>query len=765
MFSSLLGLFFVFHFIFLHFGCCFLPTKFTHIKPKPNIMEKLIPVVNKLQDVFHTVGSESIQLPQIVVVGSQSSGKSSVLENLVGRDFLPRGAGICTRCPLVLQLIHVPPQSSCSSSSSSSYSGRGVFKEYGEFLHKPGLKFFDFSEIRREIEQRTVELSGANKGVSENPIQLKIYSSKVLNLTLVDLPGITKVAIGDQPVDIESQIHHLIKTYIENPNSLILAVTPANIDLANSDALKIALEYDPVGVRTIAVITKIDLMDSGTDAVDILTGRVYPVKLGIYGVVNRSQKDINENKDITCALEQEAAFFSSHASYRALSNRCGTAHLGKALSKHLMNHIRNCLPDLKTRINSLIAQTAHTLSALGNPLLDQVNKGALLLQVLTKFSTKFCQIVDGTAKELSTTELSGGARICYIFHETFGRTLDVVDPLEGLEINDIRTAIRNATGPRPALFVPEVSFEILVKKQIKRLEDPSLRCCELVHEELSRIVYQCESQELARFHQLRDKVVDSAMMLLKSRVPKTTAMIEALIEMELAYINTSHPDFVGGSVIVSNMMERKFEEYHYMQYQKRLSKPKVEREELPMAEAEVNDENASVKSNASKISLPENQSKAGIFNYLFGDKSKQEAIATKPLKILAPFPHSPLASLKPNSSLNLSDPPNLLTADYSVLNPREKIETELIQSLLASYFTIVRKNIQDAVPKAIMHFMVNYVKENIQSELVSSLYKEDMFSFLLEEAPEIAQQREDTVKMLNALKKASTILAEVREPS
>ena len=67
-------------------------------------MDNLIPLANKLQDVFGAIGQEQIDLPQITVVGSQSAGKSSVLEHIVGRDFLPRGNGICTRRPLVLQL-------------------------------------------------------------------------------------------------------------------------------------------------------------------------------------------------------------------------------------------------------------------------------------------------------------------------------------------------------------------------------------------------------------------------------------------------------------------------------------------------------------------------------------------------------------------------------------------------------------------------------------------------------------------------------------
>lgn len=145
------------------------------------MMNDLIPLVNKLQDVFSTIGSDTIDLPQIIVVGSQSSGKSSVLENIVQRDFLPRGNGIVTRRPLVLQLINV--QNTEESKA----------EEYGEFLHAADQKFTDFNEIRREIEAETARVAGQNKGISRSPINLKIYSPNVLNLTLVDLPGLTKV--------------------------------------------------------------------------------------------------------------------------------------------------------------------------------------------------------------------------------------------------------------------------------------------------------------------------------------------------------------------------------------------------------------------------------------------------------------------------------------------------------------------------------------------------------------------------------------------
>jgi dynamin 1-like protein len=130
-------------------------------------------------------------------------------------------------------------------------------------------------------------MAGDNKGICPEPISVKYFSTKVLSLTMVDLPGMTKIPVGDQPEDIEGQIRSLINHYIGNPNSIILAVSAANADIATSESIKVARDCDPDGRRTLAVITKLDLMDAGTDAIDILCGRVIPVKLGIIGVINR----------------------------------------------------------------------------------------------------------------------------------------------------------------------------------------------------------------------------------------------------------------------------------------------------------------------------------------------------------------------------------------------------------------------------------------------------------------------------------------------
>ncbi|KAG7268764.1 hypothetical protein CRUP_034248 [Coryphaenoides rupestris] len=322
-------------------------------------MEALIPVINKLQDVFNTVGADVIQLPQIAVVGTQSSGKSSVLESLVGRDLLPRGTGVVTRRPLILQ----------PSTWTPGTSGRAT-----------RMIFTDFEEIRQEIENETDRISGSNKGISDDPIHLKIFSPHVLNLTLVDLPGITK--------DIEVQIRELILKHISNPNCIILAVTAANTDMATSEALKVAREVDTDGRRTLAVVTKLDLMDAGTDAMDVLMGRVIPVKLGLIG------------KPVADAVRDEHAFLQKK--YPSLANRNGTKYLSKTLNRLLMHHIRDCLPGLKTRLNVLAAQYQALLGSYGEPVDDQ---SATLLQLITKFAAEYCNTIEGTAKYIETTEL------------------------------------------------------------------------------------------------------------------------------------------------------------------------------------------------------------------------------------------------------------------------------------------------------------------------------------------------------------------------
>ncbi|XP_063379659.1 dynamin-1-like protein isoform X8 [Cydia fagiglandana] len=718
-------------------------------------MEALIPVINKLQDVFNTVGADAIQLPQIIVLGTQSSGKSSVIESLVGRSFLPRGPGIVTRRPLILQLVYSPKDSKehrsaeeelrqqipvpaswnpISQLSNSMFSSGTVnLEEWGKFLHTKDKIYTDFDQIRQEIERETDRMAGNNKGICPEAINLKIYSTKVVNLTLVDLPGITKVPIGDQPEDIENQIRNLIVKYISNPNSIILAVTAANTDMATSEAIKMAKDVDPDGRRTLAVVTKLDLMDAGTDAIDILCGRVIPVKLGIIGVVNRSQQDIIDKKSITDALKDEATYLQRK--YPTIATRNGTPYLAKTLNRLLMHHIRDCLPELKVRVNVMISQFQTLLNSYGE---DVSDKYQTLLQIITKFASAYCSTIEGTARNIETTELCGGARICYIFHETFGRTLDSIHPLVGLTRMDILTAIRNATGPRPALFVPEVSFELLVKRQIRRLEEPSQRCVELVHEEMQRIVQHCGTevqQEMLRFPRLHQRIVDVVTQLLRTRLPATNAMVENLVAIELAYINTKHPDFHREAALVSGLLQ---------------------------STDSIVDDSPMFRHKARATPSPVNG----------GSPPEKVLTPQKPVNLLPEVPSQQSRKLsdREQHDCDVIGGRSDRTANDIYYSKVEGISMmhlnsmgDLVERLIKSYFYIVRKSIQDSVPKAVMHFLVNYVKDNLQSELVTHLYKSDQADSLLNESEHIAQRRKEAADMLRALQRAGQIISEIRE--
>ncbi|KAL3360427.1 hypothetical protein AABB24_013713 [Solanum stoloniferum] len=682
------------------------------------IGSSVIPIINKLQDIFAPLGDiddrlTGLRLPQVAVIGSQSSGKSSVLEALVGRDFLPRGSDICTRRPLVLQL-----------EKRSAGIGNDSL-EWGEFAHLPEKRFYDFSAIRSEILAETEKEVGVNKGVSDKQIRLKICSPNVLNITLVDLPGITKVPVGDQPSDIEARIRNMIMSYIKQETSIILAVSPANADLANSDALQMAKQVDPTGTRTIGVITKLDIMDKGTNARNFLLGKVIPLRLGYIGVVNRSQEDINNNRPIREALAYEEQFFRDYHVYRGLSDRCGIPQLAKKLNQILEQHIRNVLPTLKTDLTSHLVAVEKELRAYGEALESKGERGAMLLNILTKYSEAFSSEVDGKSQAMTTKELSGGARIHHIFQSIFVKSLEEVDPCEDLSDEDIRIAIHNATGPRNALFVPEVPFEVLVRRQIARLLDPSLQCLRFVYDELIKISRACETVEMQRFSELRRRLEDVTARFLRDDVKPAERMITNLIDMEMDYINSSHPNFIGGTKAVDMAQN----ELKTMQ----VGRPQSDNDRVSSA-------GTSTTRTWGVTSL------FGIRGSSVGHSSKRHATEVVHDINLAP----PVIQLK-------NPPPVLRPGETETEYQVEIIVTKL---LITSYYDIVRRNIQDLVPKAIMHYLVNHAKRNLLGTFIEKLYRENLYEDLLREHDDVVIQRRTTLEMCNALRQAVETLDE-----
>ncbi|KAI7803648.1 dynamin-3 isoform X3 [Triplophysa rosa] len=728
-------------------------------------MEDLIPLINKLQDAFSSIGQScNLDLPQIAVVGGQSAGKSSVLENFVGRDFLPRGSGIVTRRPLILQLVNNKA-------------------EYAEFLHCKGKKFVDFDEVRQEIEAETDRITGSNKGISPVPINLRVYSPHVLNLTLIDLPGMTKIAVGDQPADIEHQIRDMIMQFITRESCLILAVTPANTDLANSDALKVAKEVDPQGLRTIGVITKLDLMDEGTDARDILENKLLPLRRGYIGVVNRSQKDIDGRKDIRAALAAERKFFLSHPSYRHMAEKMGTSHLQKTLNQQLTNHIRDTLPGLRSKLQSQLLSLEKEVEEYKNFRPDDpTRKTKALLQMVQQFGVDFEKRIEGSGDQVDTAELSGGARINRIFHERFPFELVKIVFDEKELRREISHAIKNVHGVRTGLFTPDLAFEAIVKKQIIKLKEPCLKCIDLVIQELINTVRQC-TNKLGSFPRLREETERIVTTYVREREGKTKDQVLLLIDVELSYINTNHEDFIGFANAqqrntvskkraVPNQVIRKgwltlnisimkggSKDYWFVLTAESLSWYKDEEEKekkymLPLDNLKLRDVEKGFMSTKHIFAIF-NTEQRNVYKDL-----RQIDLACDAQEDMDSWKASFLrAGVYPEK--DQVEPEDAAPADSFSMDPQLERQVETIRNLVDSYIGIVNKTIRDLMPKTIMHLMINNAKDFIHSELLAYLYSSGDQNSLMEESADQAQRREEMLRMYHAIKEALSLIGDI----
>ncbi|EFJ35472.1 hypothetical protein SELMODRAFT_404911 [Selaginella moellendorffii] len=684
--------------------------------------QSVIPIMNKLQDIFAQLGSPStVDLPQLVHVQRKMDDRE--------------------------------------------------FSEWGEFLHLPGRRFTDFSHIRKEIQAETERELGDKKGVSDKQIRLKIFSPNVLNITLVDLPGLTRVPVGDQPSDIESRIRAMILSYIKHATCIILAVSPANTDLSNSDSLQMAKLVDPDGSRTIGVVTKLDIMDRGTDARSILLGTVIPLRLGYVGVVNRSQEVFRSpffclkilmkhgcrifmpTNRSRMLLLRKSIFSEVERCTKAFWIDVASLNSRKSLIKYelepvkiLVQHIKTVLPELKTRINTQMVALLKELTSYGEATDSKSGQGAMLLNALTKYFHVFSSVIDGKNQEMSTSELSGGARIHYIFQSIFVKSLEEVDPCDDLTDEDIRTAIQNATGPKMILFVPEVPFEVLVRRQIERLLDPCLQCARFIYDELVKMSHRCETNELQRFPVLRRRIEEAVSTCLREGLTPTETMISHLVDMEMDYINTSHPRFIGGSKAVETALQ-----------QQRGSKDALEWKEsgadrLPKSARPTTAQH-------DKPAVPsgtESSSTWGISS-IFGHHEKAQS---KDPVIVKAFPE-PLQDLETKySTIILKEPPGILRAT-DAQTEQERVEVAVTRLLLKSYYEIVRKNIQDAVPKAIMHFLVGHVKRELLNLLIKKLYREVLFEEMLQERDDIASRRKHCREVLRVLQQAVVTLEDL----
>ena len=615
-------------------------------------MNSLVNLINKLQEIISVSQIKyKINLPQIICVGSQSSGKTSIIESIVGKDFLPKGTGIVTRRPLILQLKNSKEK-----------------KDYCIFSHKPEEIITDFSLVSDEITAETNRIAGRNKAISDEPIILKIFSEDLVDLTLVDLPGLVKVPVGDQPENIDLLVRKIVLDYISNPNAIILAITPANIDLATSDSLKLAKEVDPYYTRTFGVISKLDLVETPETIVEIINNNTYPLKYGYIGVTCRNSKENFNNKSLESALQEEETIYKDIIEYNNILQYLGIKQLTKKLSDVLTQKIKTTIPTIKENLNDLIYKKENDLANLGGELLvesDEIKINTYLLTSVFKYTSEYKKLIEGNIVNPNLNQsYIGAANLNKILTQIFKNEITSIDPFEKLTNEEISIVIKNTKGLKPSLFVPEDAFEVLIKQQIKRLEEPSLHCVKKIYSELLNSLDLIDVKDIKQYKLFEAKIKEIMTEIITECLEPTNQMVKNLIEIELSFINSSHPDFLSDGDL--------------KQYQD-------------------DDENINNSSN------------------------------------------------NKNNYLNFTD--------------REFMEINIIRNLIVSYFNVVKKNICDLVPKAIMCFLVNKSKDISEQKMIEILYKSKVdIKNLLKEDPIITEKRKEIKEQLSFLKTSFSIL-------
>uniref|UniRef100_A0A8B9DNG1 MX dynamin like GTPase 2 n=1 Tax=Anser cygnoides TaxID=8845 RepID=A0A8B9DNG1_ANSCY len=346
--------------------------------------EKIRPCID-LIDSLRALGIEKdLSLPAIAVIGDQSSGKSSILEALSGVS-LPRGNGIVTRCPLELKLKKIP--------TSQQWKGKISYRNISiELQHA--------SEVESAISNAQDVVAGTKRNISGELISLEIYSPDVPDLTLIDLPGIARVAVRNQPQDIGEQIKMLIKKIISSKETINLVVVPCNVDIATTEALKMAQEVDPKGERTLGILTKPDLVDIGTEEsiISIVQNEVIPLRKGYMIVKCRGQRDIHNKLTLASAIQQERQFFKTHKYFSILldQNKATIPHLAKKLTNELVAHIIKTLPTIENQIREVLQKSVQELQKYrrGTPTIE-TEKLAFLTDLIKLFNQDVSRVIRG----------------------------------------------------------------------------------------------------------------------------------------------------------------------------------------------------------------------------------------------------------------------------------------------------------------------------------------------------------------------------------
>ncbi|XP_066226246.1 interferon-induced GTP-binding protein Mx2 [Saccopteryx leptura] len=483
--------------------------------------EKVRPCID-LIDSLRALGVEQdLALPAIAVIGDQSSGKSSVLEALSGVA-LPRGSGIVTRCPLVLKLKK-------QLSSESQWRGKIGYRDKELWLQDP-------SQVEKEIHRAQNIIAGDGIGISHELINLEITSSDVPDLTLIDLPGITRVAVGNQPQDIGLQIKTLIKKYIQRQQTINLVVVPCNVDIATTEALSMAQEVDPEGDRTIGILTKPDLVDKGTEKtiMRVAQNLTYHLKKGYMIVRCRGQQEITDKLSLAEATKRELMFFQAHSYFRALleEGKATVPRLAERLTTELIFHIKKSLPLLENQIRESHQSATEELHQYGESIpSNDADKMFFLIEKIKMFNQDIDKLVGGeeVVKDKET-------RLYNKLREEFQNWVLVLatnrQKVKNIIHEEVSKYDKQYRGKELIGFVSYKTFKTIVQQYIQQLVDPAINMLQQAVEIIWQTFTDTAKKHFGEFFNLNHRVQSKIEDIKTKQAEAAESLIRLQFKME-----------------------------------------------------------------------------------------------------------------------------------------------------------------------------------------------------------------------------------------
>ncbi|KAE8356356.1 P-loop containing nucleoside triphosphate hydrolase protein [Aspergillus coremiiformis] len=360
-------------------------------------------LLDKIDKLFACNVGEYIALPQLVVVGDQSSGKSSVLEGLTRLPF-PRDSGLCTR--FATQIIFRRSRDMSTRQitasiipASDSDAERATRLKAWRCESIGGLEPDIFSDIMEEVYEMMGVSTTENTSLptfSKDVFRLEICGPEEDHLSVIDVPGIFKNTTPG--ITSKADIHvvrDMVETYMRNPRSIMLTVVPANVDIATQEIVEMAREYDPNGERTIGVLTKPDLVDKGAEdrVLDLVAGNKLFIQHGWILVRNLNQQELRDGD--TDRDQAEKAFGRTMPWNAIASDKFGIKSLKTRLQEAVTENARRAFPSVRSEISKRLKDSKNALKALGGDRETKEQKASFLLDIIARFQ-------DITAQALST---------------------------------------------------------------------------------------------------------------------------------------------------------------------------------------------------------------------------------------------------------------------------------------------------------------------------------------------------------------------------